>query len=686
MANNLGSLVVRLGLDAADFVGAMSKSDRQAQNFVKSFKTGLTGLVAVAGTAAAGITAALAFANSQADAIASFQGLSEKIGDTAVNVASLAAASAKSGTSMDSVAAASVKFTQTLSKTDDESDAAARALKALGLNMEDIKRLSPVEQMDAVAKKFAEMDSSADKSAISMALYGKSGTDLIGFLNDLGDQQTRSSDLTAEQIAAADAYSKQLGTLKGDIKMMAMTTAAEAIPSLSTMASVLQDSLVHFKNTGDASLIMNGAMQIATGGIKALSVGAAYAVAAVVNLGKAFAAYEVAKQQALRGNLAGAKATMQSFFEDYQKSSEQVEAFRKKVYAPAPAVVTPKPALIGPLPGVNNSFSLATPKKDKAAKAPKAASTAESEFARYLDGLKKQERAVEQLGAYEKTLDDIRQGRIGKLTGAQETQLLNIARETDLRKLLQKQAEESDDARKRMLEDGLRLTEAMRNPQQIYNDELQRLNSLLQAAAVSQDTYALAVSQAQDKFVKDSKRQTDEANALSETGQKVSDAFSGGFDRMIRDGERFQDTIKNIAKELLLMQLQKSFLKPASDALGGLFGGGGGGGGDWLTGILGFDGGGSTGNGARAGGLDGKGGFLAMMHPKETVIDHTKGQSARGGVTLVQNVSVDARGADASVALRIAAAMEQTKQETLNLLMSNINSGGDFAYATGRAE
>lgn len=39
-----------------------------------------------------------------------------------------------------------------------------------------------------------------------------------------------------------------------------------------------------------------------------------------------------------------------------------------------------------------------------------------------------------------------------------------------------------------------------------------------------------------------------------------------------------------------------------------------------------FDGGGYTGSGARLGGMDGKGGFLAMLHPNETVIDHHRGQ------------------------------------------------------------
>jgi hypothetical protein len=38
-----------------------------------------------------------------------------------------------------------------------------------------------------------------------------------------------------------------------------------------------------------------------------------------------------------------------------------------------------------------------------------------------------------------------------------------------------------------------------------------------------------------------------------------------------------------------------------------------------------FAGGGYTGKGSRTGGLDGQGGFMAMMHPQETVIDHTRG-------------------------------------------------------------
>jgi hypothetical protein len=57
------------------------------------------------------------------------------------------------------------------------------------------------------------------------------------------------------------------------------------------------------------------------------------------------------------------------------------------------------------------------------------------------------------------------------------------------------------------------------------------------------------------------------------------------------------------------------------------------------------EGGGFTGMGVRAGGIDGRGGFPAILHPNETVIDHTKGQSM--GATVNFNIStVDAAGFD----------------------------------------
>jgi hypothetical protein len=73
-----------------------------------------------------------------------------------------------------------------------------------------------------------------------------------------------------------------------------------------------------------------------------------------------------------------------------------------------------------------------------------------------------------------------------------------------------------------------------------------------------------------------------------------------------------------------------------------------------------FDGGGFTGYGPRSGGVDGKGGFMAVMHPNETVIDHTKGQST-GGSKIVNNFTLNAP-ADKRTQSQIAAKIAQAQQ------------------------
>ncbi len=80
-----------------------------------------------------------------------------------------------------------------------------------------------------------------------------------------------------------------------------------------------------------------------------------------------------------------------------------------------------------------------------------------------------------------------------------------------------------------------------------------------------------------------------------------------------------------------------------------------------------FDGGGFTGSGARTGGVDGKGGFPAILHPNETVIDHTKGQGMATNVTI--NIQAnDTRGFDELLRSR--------RGEIINIVNKAINNRG----------
>ena len=74
-----------------------------------------------------------------------------------------------------------------------------------------------------------------------------------------------------------------------------------------------------------------------------------------------------------------------------------------------------------------------------------------------------------------------------------------------------------------------------------------------------------------------------------------------------------------------------------------------------------FEGGGFTGRGARSGGMDGKGGFMAMLHPNEKITDMHNGGGS--GITIINNV--DATGAGPEVDQKIRTAMEKTSRTTI---------------------
>ncbi len=144
----------------------------------------------------------------------------------------------------------------------------------------------------------------------------------------------------------------------------------------------------------------------------------------------------------------------------------------------------------------------------------------------------------------------------------------------------------------------------------------------------------------------------DVGRTIEQIGVKSMKSFEDAIVNGLKNGKlSFKNFADVVITELLRVAVQQLVVKNLINALSFMnfttptSGGGGGGG------APSFDNGGYTGMGARAGGVDGKGGFPAILHPNETVIDHTKGQSM--GATVNFNIStVDAAGFDQLLASR----------------------------------
>ena len=149
---------------------------------------------------------------------------------------------------------------------------------------------------------------------------------------------------------------------------------------------------------------------------------------------------------------------------------------------------------------------------------------------------------------------------------------------------------------------------------------------------------------------------------VADTYGKVEDIFTKAFKGMedalvdfVTTGKLdFTSLANSILADITRIIVQQNIMGPLAKAvqggdLGGSFFG------KVASELFSADGGGYTGDAPRSGGIDGKGGFMAVLHPQETVVDHTKGQSVSGNTVNVTINQTFAPGTTRATTLQAAA-------------------------------
>lgn len=182
-------------------------------------------------------------------------------------------------------------------------------------------------------------------------------------------------------------------------------------------------------------------------------------------------------------------------------------------------------------------------------------------------------------------------------------------------------------------------------------EEMQFFADALQKNVITEEQYLELVGERYGK----SKEAIAELNSAA---RDLGFTFSSAFEDAIVGGKDLSSVLQGLAQDVTRIFVRKTVTEPLGESLAGAFKGIGGGGGlvGGIKNLFTFDGGGYTGAGSRSGGLDGKGGFMAVLHPNETVVDHTKG-GAGDSVIIYQVNNIDSRSDQGT----IAAAMVQAK-------------------------
>jgi len=177
-------------------------------------------------------------------------------------------------------------------------------------------------------------------------------------------------------------------------------------------------------------------------------------------------------------------------------------------------------------------------------------------------------------------------------------------------------------------------------------------------------------------FNKASQQATTLQDALDQGVKRALDSTTNTLADIVVGANSAKDAFKNMARSILAdmakMFIRQQITQPLFTAIGSAFAPASTG----TTAVPSGNGGGFTGLGARAGGIDGKGGFPAILHPNETVIDHTKGQGMGGAVSVTLNIST---GVSQTVRAEIANLMPQITEATKGAVLEARQRGGSYS-------
>lgn len=244
-------------LAAADSALRMIEGYERSVALSGRVRSAVLGLAAAAGT---GLVAAAVAFDQLIKKAGEFQDIAEKTGDTAVNIASLAVAAGAGGISMEVIADASARLTKNLTGLDDESKDAGAAIAALGLDLKTFKDLKFADQLEAVGRALNGFQDGAEKTAVALALFGKSGAQLLPFLKELGGETGRQNILSEEQIRLADEYSDKQAVLRAQISLYAQAIATEALPALNDFSATIAQLARDQDFAATASSLLKGAL------------------------------------------------------------------------------------------------------------------------------------------------------------------------------------------------------------------------------------------------------------------------------------------------------------------------------------------------------------------------------------------------------------------------------------------
>ncbi len=359
----LGSLVVKLALEYAQYTGGLDKSEqatlaslKRIQGAADQFSSRVTdGLKNGLGGLAAFFTAG-AIVNqvkSVVDELDRIGDAAAAIGLTTQAMAELGFAANQSGTDAQTLEGAMGKLNLKISEGVGGNKEAVKLFAALGVQLKDTD--GQVRSTDSVlaelADTFKALPEGPQKSALAVELFGKSGAGLLQFLSQgsegiqgLREEFVALSGGSIEDAAElAGAFNDQLDKLSVMSQAATMRFGSELLPTLVAVGEM-------FTATGDNALGMGEGMDLAStagAGLRTLLefvllVGSDVAFV-LHGIGTEIGGIAAQAAALLRGDFAGAGAIRDAMVKDAEEARRKLDEFQRRVVNPGQATAPAGP-------------------------------------------------------------------------------------------------------------------------------------------------------------------------------------------------------------------------------------------------------------------------------------------------------------------------------------------------------
>ena len=565
-------LVAKLANIERDLGKATSLAERSAARMESAFSraSGVIGS-AFAGLAGAfSVGAVASMVQSSIDAADALSKLSQRTGETVENLSKLQYAGSLADVSNEGLATSIKKLSKNMAEAVGGTGDAADAFRAMNVEFQSDGALrSAGDVINDIADKFASYEDSAGKAALAQALFGRSGADLIPLLNagsqglkEMGDEAQRLGVVFSTETAqSAEKFNDQMTRIKAVLSSFAIQTATDMLPLLNALA----DSMLNVaKESDSARRIFPDLTEILRVFI-VIGGNVAYVFKSVGNEIGGMAAQIAALS---RLDFKGFANIGEAMREDAAANRKAIDAWQKSIMD---AGKTLNAAADGQSSGAA-SAKIAAPNfnipKTPHARAGRAAKAID-DGQRLVEQLRDQVRATQDLSNVEKLEAAIADGKYKTATAGNLELARGYAQILDaIEANKDAAAAEAEAWRERLavLAEGQRVFDATRTPMEALDIELLRLTELLDAGAISMETFGRAASMAGENFTKimDKIQETDDVlNEFAKSGARnIQSAFADFLFDPFKDGlagmaQSFGNVIKRMIAEAVAADLGK---------------------------------------------------------------------------------------------------------------------------------